>query len=195
MKLSDKGIRFLRQVEGVRADVYKDSAGLPTIGVGHLLTKSELTRGKIIIDGESVRYINGLNDKRVDALLRQDVQIFEEAVTGYVKVPLTQNQFDALVSFAFNVGKGAFEKSTLLRVLNRGGYEGVPEQLKRWIYSGGVQNKGLVNRRQAEIELWNEHNDADQMIKLTCGPGGKLSQYQAPDGSQTVILTGGWVIS
>jgi len=135
--------------------VYKDSAGLPTIGVGHLLTKSELTSGKININGVPVEYSNGLTGDQVTDLLSQDVTPAENAVNNGVKVPLNQNQFDALVSFTFNVGVGAFTSSTLLKVLNQGQYDQVPTQLLRWTRAAGQVVQGLVNRRQNEIDLWN----------------------------------------
>lgn len=155
MQMSTHGLELLEQWEGFKANVYKDSAGLPTIGVGHLLTKSELSSGKIAINGLPVQYSNGLTDQQVLDLLSQDVKPAEQAVTNNVKVPLNQNQFDALVSFTFNVGVGAFTSSTLLKVLNQQQYTEVPTQLLRWTRAGGQVVQGLVNRRQNEINLWN----------------------------------------
>lgn len=155
MKMSAHGLNLLEQWEGFKLKVYKDSAGLPTIGVGHLLTKSELTSGKIVIKGVTVKYANGLTNQQVIDLLAQDVAPVGQVVTKAVTVPLTQNQFDALVSFAFNVGNAAFSGSTLLKVLNQKQYKEVPEQLLRWTRSGGKVVPGLVNRRENEIKLWN----------------------------------------
>lgn len=155
MKMSAHGLGLLEQWEGFKLKVYKDSAGLPTIGVGHLLTKSELTSGKIVIKGVSVKYANGLTNQQVIDLLAQDVAPVGQVVTKAVTVPLTQNQFDALVSFTFNVGNAAFTGSTLLKVLNQKQYKEVPEQLLRWTRSGGKVVPGLVNRRENEIKLWN----------------------------------------
>src|SRR5205807_1956598 len=101
MEMSENGLVLLKQWEGFKLQVYKDSAGLPTIGVGHLLTKSELTSGKININGVPVEYSNGLTGDQVTDLLSQDVTPAENAVNNGVKVPLNQNQFDALVSFTF----------------------------------------------------------------------------------------------
>ena len=95
-----------------------------------------------------------LNQERGVDKPAQDVKPAEQAVGGGVKVALSQNQFDALVSFAFNVGNGAFLGSTLLKVLNQGQYDQVPTQLLRWTRSGGQVVQGLVNRRQNEIKLW-----------------------------------------
>lgn len=155
MQISANGLELLEQWEGFKPNVYKDSAGLPTIGVGHLLTKSELSSGKIVINGTSVPYSGGLTNQQVLDLLSQDVNPAGQAVNNNVKVTLNQNQFDALVSFTFNVGVGAFTSSTLLKVLNQGQYDQVPTQLLRWTRSGGQVVQGLVNRRQNEIKLWN----------------------------------------
>jgi lysozyme len=156
MKMSANGLNLLEQWEGFKLKVYKDSAGLPTIGVGHLLTKSELTSGKIGIKGAAVKYADGLTNQQVIDLLAQDVAPVGQIVTKSVKVPLTQNQFDALVSFAFNVGNAAFTGSTLLKVLNDKQYKEVPTQLLRWTRSGGKVVPGLLNRRENEIKLWNK---------------------------------------
>jgi lysozyme len=155
MQMSPHGLELLEQWEGFKLTVYKDSAGLPTIGVGHLLTKSELSSSKININGVSVSYENGLTTQQVTDLLGQDVKPAATAVNGNVKVALNQNQFDALVSFTFNVGVGAFTGSTLLKVLNQGQYDQVPTQLLRWTRAGGQVVQGLVNRRNNEIKLWN----------------------------------------
>lgn len=155
MQMSPHGLELLEQWEGFKLTVYKDSAGLPTIGVGHLLTKSELSSGKITINGVPVKYGNGLTEQQVTDLLGQDVGPASAAVNGGVKVPLNQNQFDALVSFTFNVGVGAFNSSTLLKVLNQKQYDQVPTQLLRWTRAGGQVVQGLVNRRNNEIKLWN----------------------------------------
>jgi lysozyme len=155
MQMSRNGRKLLAQWEGVRNAVYDDAAGLPTIGVGHLLTQDELDSGTIEINGQEAEYRHGLSDKQVLDLLAQDLVGFEKAVDKAVQVPLSQNQFDALVSFAFNVGTGAFDKSTLLKVLNQGQYDQVPGQLRRWVKAGGKTVDGLVNRREKEIALWN----------------------------------------
>ena len=155
MTMSDKGLDELTQAEGFETKVYRDVAGLPTIGVGHLLTASELSSGKITINGTPVKYADGLTKQQVHDLLAQDLQRFDNAVNDAVTVPLKQYQFDALVSFAFNVGVGAFKSSTLLKVLNQGKYDEVPAQFMRWVFSGGRKVRGLVNRREHEVKMWN----------------------------------------
>ena len=99
---------------------------------------------------------DGRADQQALDLLSQDVNPAENTVNTNVKVPLNQNQFDALVSFTFNVGGGAFKGSTLLKVLNQKQYTQVPTQLLRWTRAGGKVVQGLLNRRQNEIKLWND---------------------------------------
>ncbi|WP_072281624.1 lysozyme [Rappaport israeli] len=151
-QMTSQGMRALIVREGSRNKMYHDAAGLPTIGVGHLLTRSELTSGKIIITGKPVHWRAGLSDKHITALLDQDNDIAEQAVNDLVRVPLTDNQFDALVSFVFNVGVGAFKRSTLLRELNKGDYQSVPHQLRRWVYAAG--KPVLKARRESEAMQW-----------------------------------------
>lgn len=153
--ISRDGLRHLVRSEGSRSKMYRDIAGYKTIGVGHLLTQSELSSGKIIINGQSVKWSAGLTEAQILDLLDQDVGRFEDAVRKNVTVPLKQHQFDTLVSFSFNVGTGAFRKSTLLKVLNAKKYDQVPSQLMRWNRAGGRVVRGLTKRREREVELWN----------------------------------------
>jgi lysozyme len=154
MQTSSNGIKSLKQLEGVRTEMYRDSAGLPSIGVGHLLTKDELRSGTIHLFDSPVDWRDGLQGEEVDDLLRLDLDEAELAVNNGVNVSLTQQQYDALVSFAFNVGVYAFAHSTLLRRLNAGDYASVPAQLRRWMYSAGIIDPILVKRREAEVALW-----------------------------------------
>lgn len=154
MRMSDNGRKLLTEWEGKKDKVYRDSAGLLTIGVGHLLTKDEITSGKILIAGVPVKYEAGLTDQQIDKLLEQDLSWAESAVNTYIDVELNQNQFDSLVSFTFNVGKQAFFSSTLRKVLNQCRYDLVPAQLMRWVRAGGNVVDGLVNRRNNEIKLF-----------------------------------------
>jgi lysozyme len=154
MRVDDHGKAKLSEWEGCREESYLDSGGEPTIGVGHCLTRAERISGKLLIDGVSVDYCNGLTAQQCLDLLAQDLAGTEKAVSDAVTVPLTQNQFNALVSFAFNVGNEAFRSSTLLKCLNQGQYEAVPTQLRRWVYDNGVVVQGLRNRRENEITLW-----------------------------------------
>jgi len=134
-----RALEMLKQFEGLRLKAYQDSAGVWTIGYGH--TKKAYP-GMVITRAEAER------------LLRQDLVRFERAVRDRATVPLTQNQFDALVSFSFNVGVGAFSKSTLLKRLNQKDYAGAKQEFKRWVYAGGRRLQGLVNRREREAQLF-----------------------------------------
>ena len=159
MKISQYGLEHLNQSEGSRSKMYKDSAGYPTIGVGHLLTRAERNSGKIYIGVMFLRWRSGLSDKQITSLLDQDLNRFEDSVTRHVKVELTQHQFDALVSFAFNVGTGAFKRSTLLKRVNAEKFSEVPAQFRRWNRAGGKVSRGLKNRREREIRLWLRKGD------------------------------------
>ena len=167
-KISVAGSEELKKMEGVEPYIYTCSAGAQTIGVGHKLTRIEMESGVIVIDGEAVRWITGLNKEQIDSLMRKDLEWVELAINDAVIVPLTDNQFDCLVSFVFNVGKGAFRDSTLLKKLNAGDYDSVPAELRRWnkitvrkVQEDGTWkmvkqvSKGLIARREAEIKLWN----------------------------------------
>lgn len=154
MNMSAKGLDALKDEEGCVLHEYRDQAGLPSIGIGHLLTRSELASGKIVIDGVPVKYADGITMQQALRLLAQDLHPAEEAVRNNVKVSLSQNQFDALVSFTFNVGTGAFAGSTLLKQLNQSNYVAVPEQLARWNKAGGKVCDTLVHRRAREAKMW-----------------------------------------
>ncbi len=154
MDVDKKFFQFLTQAESKENFVYPDSRNLPTIGIGHLLTSSELSSGKINIAGRLVKYHKGLTDEEVEMLCRQDADKAVRAVNMNVHVPMTQNQFNALVSFTFNVGIQAFKNSTLLRRLNVGSYSSVPHEMRRWVHASGMVVQGLINRREAEVKLW-----------------------------------------
>lgn len=141
--VSPELLAFLKTWEGVRSRVYLDSVKKPTVGVGHLILAGDnLVLGELITDAE------------VDRFLTQDVQIALEAVNHLVTVPLTSHQCTALVSFVFNLGKGNFARSTLLRLLNAGLYPQAADELLRWNKAGGKVVKGLDNRRKAERTLF-----------------------------------------
>ncbi|MFK7888037.1 MAG: LysM peptidoglycan-binding domain-containing protein [Gammaproteobacteria bacterium] len=139
LSLSQDGVDLIKSFEGLRLNSYQDSGGVWTIGYGHT---SGVGPGQTITQAQA------------DSFLRQDVQWAENAVRDNVDVPLTQNQFDALVSFTFNVGAGAFAGSTLLRNLNAGDYAGAQEQFGRWVNADGQRLEGLVRRRGDEAALF-----------------------------------------
>ena len=139
MRISKKGIDLITKFEGFRARAYKCPAGVWTIGYGH-------TKG--VKAGQSVT-LEGAQD-----LLRQDLKNFEDWVNKLVKVELTQGQFDALVSFCFNLGPGALDSSTLLKLVNQQKFALAADQFKRWNKAGGVELSGLTKRRAAERDLF-----------------------------------------
>lgn len=154
--MSPVGLEMLTKIETCKLAMYHDPVGLPTIGVGHLLTKDELSSGKILVHGMFFPWADGLSVSEADALLSQDTTVVALAITDMVNVPLTQPQFDALVSFVFNVGIKAFRYSTLLKMLNVGDYSSVPAQMRRWVYSKGMRLSILEERREKEIARWTQ---------------------------------------
>ena len=160
LEMTQEGIDHIGEVEGrvVRNGkhvMYKDVVGLPTIGYGHLLTRTELSTGRLFTGKESISWRLGLTEQQADDLLDRDLDRFENAVNRYVNIKLKQHQFEALVSFAFNVGVNAFKNSTLLKRVNAKNFTDVPNQFMRWVYAGGKRIRGLANRRKSEIDLWN----------------------------------------
>ena len=113
----------------------------PTIGYGHLITEAN-----------KEQFLDGVDEDEALELLRQDVTVAERAVLRLISVPLTQGQFDALVSFTFNLGSGALQRSTLRRKVNREELDDVPAEFLRWVWAGGKKLRGLVKRRQAETK-------------------------------------------
>ncbi|WP_151775988.1 lysozyme [Acinetobacter colistiniresistens] len=144
MKTSPVGINLITSFEDEKLIAYDDGVGVWTIGFGTTI------------------YPNGLRVKRGDrctveqakAFFTYDLKRFEAAVNGAVKVPLTQNQFDALVSLTYNIGENAFKGSTLLKKLNARDYQGAADQFLVWNRGGGKVMKGLVRRRDAERALF-----------------------------------------
>ena len=139
--ISADGLEFIKQAEGCRLAAYLDSVGVPTVGYGHTL---DVHGGMRITQQEA------------DDFLREDLRSVYACIRAYVTVPLSQGQFDALCSFIFNLGCGAFRKSTLLRMLNAGDYEGAEGQFGRWVHAGDSILAGLVKRRAGEAEMFSE---------------------------------------
>lgn len=143
MKTSSFGLSFIASWEGEILHVYADVVGIPTIGIGH-----------VVLPGED--FSKGITHEQAIELLRKDVAKFEEAIEKYVKVPLNQNQYDALISLVFNVGSGVLQesRSTLAKKLNAGDYAGAADQFLLWCNAGGKRNQGLYNRRISERKLF-----------------------------------------
>lgn len=141
MRTSQRGLSLIKSFEGLRLLAYRDAVGVWTIGYG-------ATRG--VKPGMSV------TKEQAERMLINDVQRFEPEVERLVRVPLTGNQWDALVSFTYNLGAANLESSTLLRKLNGGDYAGAAEQFPRWNKAGGKVLSGLVRRREAERVLFME---------------------------------------
>ncbi|BEO35863.1 hypothetical protein SMQE32_48000 (plasmid) [Serratia marcescens] len=139
MKTGINGFNLIKEFEGLRLHTYKCPADRWTIGYGHT---ADVSANDVITEAQAI------------SLLYQDVAESERAVNKYVHVPLTQNQFDALVSFVFNLGVGSFRTSTLLKKLNTGDYDDAAQEFGRWIHAGGKALPGLVRRREAERALF-----------------------------------------
>lgn len=139
MKTGSKGIELIKLFEGFKAEAYLCPANVWTIGYG---TTSGVKRGQTV------------TIKEAEDLLQKDLVKFENTVNSAVKVKLTQDQFDALVSFVYNVGPGNFRSSTLLSLLNQGDYASVPFQMARWNRANGRVLAGLTRRRKAEGDLF-----------------------------------------
>ena len=139
-KTSQDGVNLIKSFEGLRLTAYRDPVGVLTIGYG---TTKGVSPGMQITQSQA------------EAFLKQDLAQFEQAVNDDVKVKLSSDQFDAVVSFTYNVGEGALASSTLLRLLNQGDYQGAAAQFARWNKGdGGVELAGLTRRRQAEKALF-----------------------------------------
>ena len=139
MNISDNGIELIKQFEGLRLEAYQCSAGVWTIGWGHT---SGVKQGDKITTEQALDF------------LRSDLEKFENAINNLVTVKLNQNQYDALVSFVFNIGINAFKQSTMLKFLNAGHYPLAAGQFDLWIYSSGKKTQGLINRRKKEKDLF-----------------------------------------
>ena len=144
MKTSEAGLELIKGFERLKLKPYYDPVGYPTVGYGHLLSRepwADLSQWPTLTPEEAHEF------------LRRDLEVAERAIEWLIHVPLSLGHFDALVSFTFNLGTGALQESTLRRLLNQGGYDQVPAQLRRWVFAKGVRLSGLVKRREAEIAL------------------------------------------
>ena len=153
MKTSKAGLDLIKKFEGFRAKPYLCSAGVPTIGYGTTVYPNGI---KVKLSDQKI------TQQLAESFLQNHVNVIEKEVSSLVKVPLKQNQFDALVSFAYNVGSDIDEDtkaeglgdSTLLKLLNAGDIVGASKQFELWNKAGGKVSNGLIGRRKAEKTLF-----------------------------------------
>ena len=150
MQISQEGVTLIKHYEGCPKDKdgnavsYRCAANKATIGYGSLK----------LIDGSPVTDNISITMQEAEDLLAHELVEYEGYINDLVKVPLKQNEFDALVSWVFNLGPSNLKSSTMLKVLNAGKYQEVPEQIKRWNKVNGKVNEGLVKRRKSEALLF-----------------------------------------
>lgn len=142
--ISENGYSIIREFEGFRSEAYLDTGGVWTIGFG------------------TIKYPNGIRVKKGDTCTREDAEIWlkndckwvDSCLDKYVKIPVNQNQFDALASFVYNIGESQFKSSTLLAKLNASDFSAAAANFDRWVYDNGKKIQGLVNRRAREKALF-----------------------------------------
>jgi lysozyme len=143
--INQSGLELIKHFESLRLDAYQDSVGVWTIGWGHTgLVKNDMS----VYQGQSI------TEQEAEDFLKQDLVIFEDAVTDNVNVDINSNQYSALVSFCFNLGATNLRKSTLLRKLNETNYFAAAKEFKKWSKAGGRRMEGLVRRRISERNLY-----------------------------------------
>lgn len=178
MKISKNGLKAIREHEGVRNKAYLDSGGVWTVGVGHTAARGAPIPKKGLV----------LTDEEVLEVLDRDLDHFEGKVNGLVKVPLSQNQFDALVSLCFNIGEGAFANSTLLRKLNNKDYQGAADQFLVWVKVGGKKVQGLVNRRVKERSLFLNPVSAVRTPEVAPEPIKEVPATPVPEVKESLLV-------
>ncbi len=140
-KTNQLGVDLIKSFEGFEPETYLDIVGVPTIGYGHVL-----------LPGET--FPDGISEVQAEEILCRDLYKAEKTVLRNVNVPLTDNQFAALVSFVFNLGGSALQRSTLRQKLNRLEYEEAANEFRKWVMASGKKIKGLIRRREAERSLF-----------------------------------------
>lgn len=151
-KINDAGLALVKEFEGLRLNAYQDIVGMWTIGYGH-------TKG--------VRRGQSVTSQEAEELLRGDLAEAEAGVENVVKVELSDNQFSALVSFAYNLGIGTLRRSTLLKQLNLGNYAIAAAQILRFDHAGGKKVAGLTRRRQAERALFLAFDELPAVVEVS----------------------------
>ncbi len=144
MQMTDDGLELIKQFEGFRGAAYRDAVGIWTIGYGH----TSMAGAPEVVAGLAV------SEAEAGEILARDVEKFATGVRALVRVALSDGQFSALVSFAYNVGLGALKKSSVLTAVNARDFAAVPRRLQLWTRAGGHVLPGLVKRRAAEAALF-----------------------------------------
>ena len=146
MKISNNGINLIKQFEGLSLKPYLDAVNIPTIGYGSTYYRDVK---KVTLNDKTI------SQDEANSLLEHIVnRDFADKIFPSIKVKVSQNQFDAMVSLAYNIGAGAFLKSTLLKKVNAGDFVGAGEEFLRWNKAGGKEVLGLTKRRQREKQLF-----------------------------------------
>ena len=184
MKMSQGGLdNLLKNFEGCKLKAYRCPANILTIGYGHTSAAGspEVTEGMTI------------TQKKAEDILRADLVKYENGVASLVKVELSQNQFDVLVDFAYNAGIGNLKSSGILKKVNAGAFDDVPNELMKWTKGGGKVLPGLVRRRQAEVSWWNashEHPKDSQDHRSEPDAPAQKTMTDSKQGN-AALLTGG----
>jgi GH24 family phage-related lysozyme (muramidase) len=150
MQVNASGMGLIESFEGCRTEAYQDCIGIWTIGYGH----TSAAGSPQVEPGMTISKTEG------QALLKTDIENFSKGVTASLRTPLNDNQFSALVSFAYNVGLAAFRRSSVLRAVNAGQFQAVPGLMVLWVKAGGKVVPGLVARRAAEATLFCKADDS-----------------------------------
>lgn len=141
-----EALRLIRHFEGFALEPYRDAAGFWTVDTGHLMTRDRSAQRPAPVSAE-----------RAEDLFRKNAARAARSVLRLIRVPLTDGQFGALASFAFNLGGGALRASTLRRRVNEGAHQEAAREFGRWVFAGGRRLRGLVRRRRAEAEMYLSH--------------------------------------
>ncbi|MDA0782444.1 MAG: lysozyme [Proteobacteria bacterium] len=161
--ITHRGADLIKRWEGFVPHLYICAAGYPTIGYGHVILPSDNfgnITGAELLDIyknsglKAAKHACRMTRQDAKELLFQDACKFEHAVLRYINVPLDDGQFDALVSFTYNLGPAALQRSTLRRKVNREEHSDVPHEFRKWVFAGGRKLKGLIRRRNEEAEVY-----------------------------------------
>lgn len=185
MRTSNKGLALIKEFEGLRLDAYLCPARVWTIGYGH----TSAAGSPAVHEGMRVSAVEA------ETILRRDLLKYEMGVSRLVKVHLSQSQFDALVSFCYNVGEGALGKSTLLKRVNAGEFDRVPAEFMKWTKGGGKELPGLVRRRREEAKLWrnldNRPSEPEEARVTPDPPKPTKTMAQSKEGNTAAIAGAG----